>query len=60
LILGCGAVLSALAGLMAFLISYDEALHRFASRRARREGFSTACSAFVFFAVITVILAFVI
>ena len=59
LILGCGAFLSTVAGIMAFLISYDEALHRFARPRARREGLSSAGFAFVFFAVLTVVLAFV-
>ncbi len=54
-----GAVVSTVAGCMAYLISYDEALHRFPKPRARREGLRTALVAFALFAVLTAILAIV-
>jgi hypothetical protein len=44
------------AGLCAFLIAYDEALHRFPRRRALREGVRTGLSAGAFFAALGAIL----
>jgi hypothetical protein len=41
-----GTVVSTIAGCTAYLISYDEALHRFPKPRARREGLRTALVAF--------------
>lgn len=55
-----GSVLSLVAGAMAYLISYDEALHRFARRRARREGLRSGLVALAFFLVVTAVLALVV
>jgi hypothetical protein len=57
--LALGAVVSTVAGCTAYLISYDEALHRFPKPRARREGLRTALVAFAVFAALTAILAIV-
>lgn len=58
-VLGVGATLSVIAAAMAFLVAYDEALHRIARRRARREGIRAAMVGFSFFAVLSVGLALV-
>jgi hypothetical protein len=55
-----GGVLSLIAGLMAYLISYDEALHRFPKPRARLEGLRSASYAFIFFCAVTAVLVVVI
>jgi hypothetical protein len=41
--------IAVLAGLCAFLISYDEASHRFTQRQARREGIRAGLVAAAFF-----------
>jgi hypothetical protein len=41
--------IAALAGLCAFLISYDEASHRFTRHQARREGIRAGLVAAAFF-----------
>lgn len=56
-----GALFAGLAGLLAFLIAYEESGHHFADKRAaRRLAFGTAFGAMVFFAALAVVLAFVV
>jgi hypothetical protein len=48
--------LAVIAGLCAFLITYDEALHRFPRPTAIAHGLRTGATAFAFFAILGVIL----
>ncbi len=53
-----GLVLAALAGLMAFLVAYDEMGRHFPNRAAaRRHAMRSGLTAFAFFAVLVVVLA---
>jgi predicted DNA repair protein MutK len=57
-LLGFGLVFSVVAGVMAFLIAYDETGRHFPSRaRARRQALGTGFAAFAFFTVLSVLLA---
>ena len=55
-----GVVFGCLAGAMAFLIAYDENVHHFAKREARRRAAGAAAGAFVFFTALALGLAVVI
>jgi hypothetical protein len=57
-LIGIGLFLAGIAGVMAFLIAYDETSRHFPSRsQARRHALTTAITAFVFFAALTAVLA---
>jgi hypothetical protein len=57
---GIGLFLDVVAGVMAFLITYEENLHHFPSRReARRRSRGSALGAFAFFALLELVVFFV-
>lgn len=59
IILVIGLAYSALASVMAFLITFNEYSHHFVEKRqAVKHGLEVALTAFVFFAIVTLALAF--
>jgi hypothetical protein len=60
-LIAVGLVVTALAGVMAFLIAYHESLHHFSRKsEARRHALGTAFAAVAFFGVLAIVIAVVV